>query len=151
GDASFKARVDAKHEDVEKDVKVVDDIDQRLDGALHTHARWTELRDEIRDLAGKNSNTTPSESFERHSKTIEKTIALLTHVGDASNLTLDPDLDSYYVMNILIFQGPELSEVVAQARGLGSRIAANKGSNPDELDQLNRLAILMGFLEKKVD
>jgi len=151
GDASFKARVDAKHEDVEKDVRIVDEVDQRLDGTLHTRARWTELSDDIRNLASRSSNTTPSESFELHSRTIEKTIALLTRVGDASNLTLDPDLDSYYVMNILIFQGPELSEVVAQARGLGSRIAANKGSDPDELDQLNRLAILMGFLQKKVD
>src|SRR5258705_677358 len=151
GDASFKSRVDAKREDVEKDVRSVDEVDQRLDGALHTRARWTELSDDIRNLASRSSNATPSESFERKSKTVEKTIALLTRVGDVSNLTLDPDLDSYYVMNILIFQGPELSEVVAQARGLGSRIAANKGSDPDELDQLNRLAILMGFLEKKVD
>jgi methyl-accepting chemotaxis protein WspA len=151
GDASFKARVDAKHEDVEKDVRIVDEVDQRLDGALHTRARWTELSDDIRNLASRSSNATPSGSFELHSRTIEKTIALLTRVGDVSNLTLDPDLDSYYVMNILIFQGPELSEVVAQARGLGSRIAANKGSDPDELDELNRLAILMGFLQKKVD
>jgi len=151
GDASFKARVDAKHDDVEKDVRIVDEVDQRLDGALHTRARWTELSDDIRNLASRSSNATPSESFELHSRTIEKTIALLTRVGDVSNLTLDPDLDSYYVMNILIFQGPELSEVVAQARGLGSRIAANKGSDPNELDELNRLAILMGFLQKKVD
>ena len=151
GDASFKARVDAKREDVEKDVRIVDETDQRLDGALHTRARWTELSDEIRNLASRSANATPSESFELHSRTIEKTIALLTRVGDASNLTLDPDLDSYYLMNIVIFQGPELSEVVAQARALGSRIAANKGSNPDELDELNRLAILMGFLEKKID
>src|SRR5882762_669420 len=151
GDASFKSRVDAKREDVEKDVRIVDEIDQRLDGALHTRARWTELSDDIRNLASRTSNATPSENFELHSRTIEKTIALLTRVGDASNLTLDPDLDSYYVMNILVFQGPELSEVVAQARGLGSRIAANKGSDPNELDELNRLAILMGFLQKKVD
>src|SRR5258705_4303121 len=151
GDASFKSRVDAKRKDVEKDVRTVDEIDQRLDGALHTRARWTELSDDIRNLASRTSNATPSENFELHSRTIEKTIALLTRVGDASNLTLDPDLDSYYVMNILIFQGPKLSEVVAQAHGLGSRIAANKGSDPDQLDELNRLAILMGFLEKKVD
>ena len=36
GDASFKARVDAKRLDVEKDVRTVDEVDQRLDGALHT-------------------------------------------------------------------------------------------------------------------
>jgi methyl-accepting chemotaxis protein len=150
GDASFKARVDAKRLDVEKNVRIVDEIDQRLDGALHTRARWTELSDEIRNLGSASSNATAPESFALHSQTIEKTIALLTLVGDASNLTLDPDLDSYYLMNVLIFQGPELSELVAQARGLGSSVAANNGSNPEELDRLNRLAILMGFLQKKV-
>jgi methyl-accepting chemotaxis protein len=151
GDVSFKARVDAKRLDVEKDARIVAEIDQRLDDALHTRSRWTELNDEIRNLASRSSNVTPAESFDLHSKTIEKTIALLTFVGDTSNLTLDPDLDSYYLMNVLVFQGPELSEVVAQARGLGSSIAANKGGGPGELDALNRLAILMGFLQKKVD
>ena len=151
GDASFKGRVEAKRLDVEKDLKTVDEIDQRLDGSLHTRARWTALSDEIRNLSSRSSNGTAPESFELHSRTIEKTIALLTYAGDASNLTLDPDLDSYYLMNIVIFQGPELSELVAQARGLGGSVSANKGSDPKDLDKLNRLAILMGFLQKKVD
>ena len=38
--------------------------------------------------------------------------------GDTSGLILDPDLDSYYLMNVVIFQGPELSEMLAQARGI---------------------------------
>ena len=151
GDASFKDRVDAKRLDVERGVRAVDEVDQRLDGSLHTRAKWTELSDEIRNLAGRSSDVSPSVSFDLHSQTIQKTIALLTAVGDASNLTLDPDLDSYYLMNVIIFQGPELSEIVAQARGVGSSIAANKGRDPAQIDDLNRLAILMGFLQAKVD
>src|SRR5262249_49373766 len=30
----------------------------------------------------------------------ENVLALLTHVGDSSNLILDPDLDSYYLMDV---------------------------------------------------
>jgi methyl-accepting chemotaxis protein len=150
GDASMKARLDAKRLDVEKDIRSVSEMDERLNGALDTHTTWAELSDEIRNLASRSASATPSQSFEMHSKTIEKTIALVTHVGDTSKLTLDPDLDSYYVMNVLIFQGPELSEVVAQARGLGSLIAAKKSGTAEELEEMNRLATLMGFLQKKV-
>ena len=151
GDATMKGRLDAKRLDVERDVKALDEVDQRLDDSLHTRATWSELRDEIRTLASRSSNATPAASYDMHSQTIKKTIALVTAVGDASNLTLDPDLDSYYVMNVLIFQGPELAEIVAQARGLGGSIAANKGRDLAQIEELNRLAILMGFLQTKVD
>ena len=151
GDATIKGRLDAKRLDVERDVKMLDEVDQRLDESLQLRATWTELSDEIRTLATRSANATPAASFEMHSQTIQKTIALVTAVGDASKLTLDPDLDSYYLMNVIIFQGPELAEVVAQARGLGSSIAANRGSDPAQIEELNRLAILMGFLQKKVD
>jgi methyl-accepting chemotaxis protein len=151
GDATIKGRLDAKRLDVERDVRALDEADQRLDESLHLRATWSELRDEIRNLATRSANSTPAASFDMHSQTIQKTIALVTAVGDASKLTLDPDLDSYYLMNVIIFQGPELAEVVAQARGLGSSIAANRGSDPAQIAELNRLAILMGFLHSKVD
>ena len=151
GDATIKGRLDAKRVDVERDVRMLDEVDRRLDDSLHTRSKWTELSGEIRNLASMSSTTTPAASFDMHSKTIQKTIALVTAVGDASNLTLDPDLDSYYLMNVVIFQGPELAEIVAQARGLGSRISATKGSDPAQIAELNRLAILMGFLQTKVD
>ena len=74
---------------------------------------------------------------------IEDTISLITHVGDTSQLTLDPDLYSYYLMNIVIFQGPELSEALAQARGLGGSIAASGKATPAQLAKLNDLSVLM--------
>ena len=32
---------------------------------------------------------------------------MITHAGDVSNLTLDPDLDSYYLMDIVVFAMPQ--------------------------------------------
>jgi methyl-accepting chemotaxis protein len=81
-----------------------------------------ELRTEIGGLLTIGASVDSAESFARHTRAIGQTIHLITHVADASNLTDDPELDSYYVMNVLIFQGPELAEVVAEARGLGSSV-----------------------------
>ena len=40
--------------------------------------------------------------FDRCTERITQIIALVSHVGDSSNLILDPDLDSYYLMLELI-------------------------------------------------
>jgi signal transduction histidine kinase len=42
-----------------------------------------------------------------------KVRSLLAQVGDASNLILDPDLDSYYLMDMLIVRIPEVSAVLS--------------------------------------
>ena len=47
------------------------------------------------------------------------------HVGDGSNLTLDPDLDSYYLMDSIQFRAPALMDTV-------SRIAASWHQGPDQ-------------------
>ncbi len=103
-----------------------------------------------RALLNEDLTLSQDESFERHTKVIGEVIALIAEVGDASNLTLDPDIDSYYLMNVLIFQGPELSEALAQARGLGIGMITAKNTTPEQLAQLNRLSNLAAYLQTKV-
>jgi hypothetical protein len=43
----------------------------------------------------------------------------MSHVTDASNLALDPDLDSYYLMDGLYFRLPTIVEFAGRIRGLG--------------------------------
>ena len=132
-------------------MKAVAEVDQHLGSTMRTTQKWTALRDSTRVLLDGSLRRTPGESFALHTKVIEDTISLITHVGDTSKLTLDPDLDSYYLMNILIFQGPELSEAVAQARGLGGSVAASGKATPEQLVKLNELSVLMQYLRKRVD
>jgi hypothetical protein len=54
-------------------------------------------------------------------------------------------------MNVLIFQGPELSDVLAQARAVGSNWTAGRKASPDDLARLNRLVTIAEFLQTKVD
>ena len=149
GDASFKGRLAGKRADIENALKLVDGVDRRLDGALHTSKSWSALSSACRDVLNKTEAWPVDESFEQHTRVIEDVIALITSVGDASKLTLDPDLDSYYLMNIVIFQGPELGELLAKIRGLGSGIAASQKGTPGQFEKLNRSSILAAYLQQK--
>ena len=40
--------------------------------------------------------------------------ALLAYIGDQSNLILDPDLDSYYAMSLVVLRFPELLDLLMQ-------------------------------------
>lgn len=57
-------------------------------------------------------------------------VALVTEVGNTSNLILDPDLDSFYVMDALVVQTPKVLQALADAAapaedaGSDNRIAA---------------------------
>jgi diguanylate cyclase (GGDEF)-like protein/PAS domain S-box-containing protein len=42
--------------------------------------------------------------------------ALITRIGNQSNLILDPDLDSYYTMSLVVLRFPELFELIDRIR-----------------------------------
>src|SRR6266550_1856418 len=98
GDAAFKERLAGKRADIENDLKIVEGVDWRLDGALHTSKKWSALSAACRDILDKAESRSADESFEQHTRVIDDAITLIEGVGDASKLTLDPDLDSYYLM-----------------------------------------------------
>ncbi|MDD0812610.1 methyl-accepting chemotaxis protein [Curvibacter sp. RS43] len=60
-----------------------------------------------------------TEVFQAHSAHIDAINNLLAQVTDSSNLTLDPDLDSYYLMDAAYFRLPDLNEGVSRLRSLG--------------------------------
>ena len=78
-----------------------------------------------------------SRAGEKADAAITAARALVNKIGDASNLILDPDLDSYYVMDIALLRLPE---AVDQARVLmthgGHDLRAQKSLNDDEKAQI---------------
>ena len=70
---------------------------------------------------------------------------LLTRVGNQSNLILDPDLDSYYTMSLVILRFPELLEVINSTRDLALQLATAEGV------QRQRLQTQFLILEGRMD
>ena len=84
------------------------------------------------------------EVFHAHSLHIKATIDLLYTVADNSNLTLDPDIDSYYLMDAAMFRMPIIVESAGKLRGMG--LAALKSGNMTALQQ-NEFAAILGLAE----
>ena len=68
---------------------------------------------------------------------------LITQVGDTSNLILDPDLDSYYVMDAVLLKLPEGQDRLAQTIALGEQVIARGDMTPQERAQLITLGGLV--------
>jgi len=61
--------------------------------------------------------TTAAASDEAHGKLLERILLMIKHAGDTSNLILDPDLDSYYLMDVTLLALPETQRRYAEAQG----------------------------------
>lgn len=84
-------------------------VGQRFDVALEQLASAT------RDAAGGAAVAAPSSApsvTRMRSQLLSQGRELLTTVGNQSNLILDPDLDSYYAMSLVVLRFPELLQAV---------------------------------------
>ena len=80
----------------------------------------------------KQSPTTmaPAEGFAAHSRMIEDILTYIEFFSDQSNLTLDPEVDSFYLMQLMSFTLPRAIEYSARMRGAAAAAIAD-GRAPD--------------------
>jgi hypothetical protein len=88
-------------------IAAVDEIDARLGGELRTTERWTTIRPIVQERTNR-TWPRPAEAYTQYSDLITQLMELNRKVGDASRLILDPELDSYYVMNATVLRIPEI-------------------------------------------
>jgi len=124
GDQSFSEKLAAKANDVGAAMGKVQDMEAKYGAAFKTGAAWQAIQGEWKTLQGQVRGLSPAESFRQHTALIARITAFITQIADASNLTLDPDLDSYYVMDALVTRLPGMTEKLGQARALGAGISA---------------------------
>ena len=74
--------------------------------------------------------------------------ALIVRVGNQSNLILDPDLDSYYTMSLLVLRFPELQDVLARVASLNMEYARSSGQQQAAL--LTQALLLEGRLDAAI-
>ncbi len=68
---------------------------------------------------------------------------LRSHVGNQSNLILDPDLDTYYLMDATLLKLPEMQRILAEIQSISQSIKIHKKVTPLERAEL---IMLLGML-----
>lgn len=65
----------------------------------------------------------------------QASIALLEDMADNSNLTLDPELESFYLTNALVLSMPRTAEEIGQLWGWSTFSVAKGGVTPEQLER----------------
>jgi methyl-accepting chemotaxis protein len=119
GAPDFKAKYEAKQAEVEADMERVDNLDRRLNRLLDSTRDWTTIKEHWAELKASVSGS-PQDMADKHKALVAEVLLLIKHVGDTSNLILDPDLDTYYMMDAFVNNLPEAAEYLGQLRALGA-------------------------------
>jgi methyl-accepting chemotaxis protein len=96
--------------------------------ALNIDKPYADLRQAHEALLQSPATANNDDTFVAHSDYIKAAMALLRSVADGSQLTLDPEADTYHLQNIAVARGPRMAENLARLRGMGSLALATKDS-----------------------
>ena len=114
-------------------------------GTLHTENIVRALAATLRDLG---TNNTTSNPVDPYLATLKNLGDLAARIGDDSNLTLDPVLDTYHVENIVVTRLPTVLEELGQAQLL---IRTPQGANEAVVNRKARLIALDALLRANID
>src|ERR1700694_4148061 len=119
GDTSFQTELTSNEADIEADIKAVDAIDAQLGPTLKTTKTWNDIKTRWQGLKKLYLTMQAFNSFNVHTSLNEDILVFITEIGNNSNLILDPNIDSYYMMDTVITKLPAVAEYVGQLGSYG--------------------------------
>ena len=100
---------------------------------LRKHAHVTNLHSEWLALArASKAGLGREDSDKQYDHLAVDLRTMISHAGDTSNLILDPDLDSYYLMDVTLLVLPQTQDRLARVARFGFAILSRGKVTPDE-------------------
>jgi methyl-accepting chemotaxis protein len=85
-----------------------------------------------------------------HDVLVQETAALARDLADQSRLTLDPERDTYYLIDLLLVQAPALGDLLSRAQALASSITAAGRATPAQAERLRELDALIDIAARNL-
>lgn len=145
GNPSFHSRLAKERSLIDKNIRTIDLLNNKYGSLLDTDSKWIEIKKKWDALQDKQPALSSKENFYSHTVLIADIIALTSHIGETSNLLLDPQIATYYLMDCVTFKLPVLLENLGQARGIGVKVATSHQMSNEEKRQLMMLSALIRY------
>jgi len=113
----IRQKVGSQESSVSNAFAQIDVVENAQDGALGLGGSWATIKSEW-------SSVRNSGQADAGTRLVEKLVDFMVSVGDSSNLILDPELDSYYLMDAIVIKLPELHSEIEAVSNLMRRRAA---------------------------
>jgi signal transduction histidine kinase/DNA-binding response OmpR family regulator len=147
GGEAFDYRLTDNVAAVNEAVAAVDAVNSRFGAILEVSDGWAQIKQEWLNLEAGSLSMAANENQLAHDSLIDHILTLITQVGNNSNLILDPDIDSYYLMDTVITKIPEATQYLNQLRTTGLSIVIHGSITGQERTQLR---ILGGLVDSTV-
>ncbi len=109
---------------------------ERIGGTLGVEPGWKRVQQLQSELAARPVREDSVTTFAAHTALVDALLGLLQDVADQSNLTLDPEVATFYLMDGVIFKQPQLAEMLGRMRGMGNAILRAGAATPAQRDQI---------------
>lgn len=137
-------RIDSNRSLIDKAFDGLDATDGKLGYELGTTESMRALKRRWEALNAKHTDMPQHENDSGYAELISEIQALIVAVGNSSNLILDPDLDSFYVMDVALQKMPNAQKIMAQIEFIGCDIIAKGDIAREDRNQLTILSGLLG-------
>ncbi len=143
-DAGQQARLFALEKELDESFQEVEAIDLKLSSQLvNNNGATTQLIASAKSRWSSVRGRTPKVGEVGAEALVDDTIRLIGLVGDKSQLILDPELDTYYLMALTTYQGPQLFSDLGRLRTLSASVG--DAERVDESTTL-KMATLLGSI-----
>ncbi|MBM4076911.1 MAG: PAS domain-containing protein, partial [Planctomycetes bacterium] len=123
-----------------RDVSDLDRMDSKYGVLFETSSLWAEIKRKFQSTREALQGSNAAELTNPYTVLVSELIELMRWVGDHSNLILDPELDSYYMMETTVNRLPMLADFVGRARGLAAEMVSRE--NIPEIDRFRLLGLV---------
>ena len=142
-DASAQELLSKTDANIEALLNAMRKNDDLYNTSLQIEGRAKKIQNMWQILKGKAPSLTPDQSKSEHDAIIAEVRALIVWVGDKSNLILDPDLDSYYIMDAVLIRLMDDADLAQQAIFGMERTLRGGLASPNDRSDAKVLLVLM--------
>ncbi|MBS1720543.1 MAG: HAMP domain-containing protein [Armatimonadetes bacterium] len=121
--------------EVEKSIAKLEDLQKADQGAMKASEQWKAVTSAWTDFKAAEAKNAVAIK-EAGSKLTQAIFDFAQQVGTSSQLVLDPDVDSYYAMDIALVQAPKAMMLAADARDLGLILESKKSITREDFGNM---------------
>jgi len=137
GEENYFDQLATHQQNIEDNFKLIETV-LAENASIAVASNVESIRNDWQSLLTNNLDLLERESIDAHSAIIDKLIDLIVNVADISNLTLDPNLDSYYLMSAVTIDIPNLANRLGIMRAFGTSILSTREINSETKILLNK-------------
>ena len=121
--------------------------DAGLTPELRDSAAWKKIRADWEALRSQGMTWSSADNIKAHTALIDQMLMFMVNIADATEMTLDPVIDTYYMMDTVVLKMPAMLERLGQTRARGTGVLAKKEISPQmKIDMTSTLAEMSNTL-----